>query len=89
MSLNNRGQGKERIKEVVDFFDKYCDINQEDKKDVIAFEYRRLLFVEGTPKSAQTFESFHHQPSQILVKPLSPRNTASRIVVFGQSWIKS
>ena len=89
MSLVNTGQGKHRIKELVDFFDDYCKIHQEDKKDVLAFEYRRQLYIEGKPKSAKTFESFHHQPSQILVKPLSPRKTASRIVVSGQSWNKS
>ena len=47
MSLNNRGQGKERIKELVDFFDKYCDINQEDKKDVMCV---LLLVLIGSRK---------------------------------------
>ena len=89
MSLSNRKQGKERIKELIDYFDNFCEVNREDKKDVLAFEYRRRLITEGKVKSARTFESFHQQPAQILVKPLSPRKTASRIVVSGQSWNKS
>ena len=43
MSLSNRGQGKSRIRDLVDYFDRYCEVNQEDRKDVLAFEYRRQL----------------------------------------------
>ena len=89
MSLTNRTQGKQRIRELVDMFDNFCEVNNEDKKDVLAFEYRRALYNDGKPKSAKTFESFHQQPSQILVQPLSPRKTAGRVVVTGQSWNES
>ena len=89
MSLTNRTQGKQRIRELVDMFDNFCEVNNEDKKDVLAFEYRRTLYNDGKPRSAKTFESFHQQPSQILVQPPSPRKTAGRVVVTGQSWNES
>ena len=89
MSLVDRKQGKERIKDLVDFFDGFCKSNNENKKDVTAFLYRRQLNIEGKPKSARTFDSFHKQPSQILVKPFSPRKTASRAIMTGTSWNKS
>ena len=89
MSLVDRKQGKMRIKPLVDYFEEFCKDNNENKKDVLAFEYRRELYLEGKPKSAKTFERFHKQPSQILVKPFSPRKVASRAVVTGTSWNKS
>ena len=89
MSLVDRLQGKARIQPIIDFFEEFCSVNNENKKDVLAFEYRRQLHIEGKQKSARTFESFHKQPSQILVKPLSPRKTASRAVMTGMSWNKS
>ena len=47
MELVDRTQGKEIIKPLINFFDNYCADNKENKKDVLAFEYRRELFKEG------------------------------------------
>ena len=89
MKLADRKQGNERIKPLIEFFEKYCDENGEDKKDVIAFEYRRELNKSGKYLAAKTFDTFHDNPSLVLVQPLSPRKTASRSVMSGMSWNKS
>ena len=89
MDLVDRTQAKERIQPLIDHFENYCEVKHERKKDVLAFEYRRELFKEGKYRAAKTFESFHRNPSQILIKPLSPRKTASRTVMSGMSWNKS
>lgn len=89
MDLSDRKQGKERIQSLIDKFEEFCELEREAQKDVVAFQYRRLLNKEGKVKAAKTFESFHKNPSQILVKPLSPRKTASRSVMNGVSWNKS
>ena len=89
MDLVDRTQGKERIKPLINHFENFCNVNNESKKDVLAFEYRRELYKEGKPRAAKTFQSFHKNPSQLLIKPLSPRKSASRSVRTGQSWNKS
>ena len=89
MELSDRKQGKARIQPLIDKFENFCEIEKESPKDVLAFEYRRELIKEGKVKAARTFESFHKNPSQILIMPLSPRKTASRSVMNGVSWNKS
>ena len=89
MNLADRRQGKERIKPLLEFFENYCETNDEDKKDILAFEYRRELNKSGEYRAAKTFEKFHKKPSLMLVQPLSPRKTASRSVMSGLSWNKS
>ena len=89
MELSDRKQGKQRISPLIEYFENYCESNGEDKKDVLAFEYRRELNNLGQYKAAKSFERFHKNPSMILVQPLSPRKTASRSVMSGMSWNKS
>ena len=89
MDLSDKKQGKERIQSLIDKFEEFCVVEGEAQKDVAAFQYRRLLNKEGKVRAAKTFESFHKNPSQILIKPLSPRKTASRSVMNGVSWNKS
>ena len=89
MELSDRKQGKERIQPLIDKFENLCEIEKESPMDVLAFEYRRELIKEGKVKAARTFESFHKNPSQILIMTLSPRKTASRSVMNGVSWNKS
>ena len=89
MNLSDKKQGKERIQSLIEHFEQFCKAEGESEKDVLAFQYRRELNKEGKIKAAKTFESFHHNPSQILIKPLSPRKTASRSVMMGASWNKS
>lgn len=89
MDLSDKKQGKDRIQSLIDHFEKFCEVSGENEKDVLAFQYRRQLNKEGKIKSAKTFENFHYNPSQILIKPLSPRKVASRTVMMGASWNKS
>ena len=89
MDLVDRKQGKERISELVEYFDGFCLAKNENKSDVLAFEYRRELNKAGKYKEAKTFEKFHRNPSLVIVQPLSPRKTASHSVMFGMSWNKS
>ena len=89
MELSDRKQGKERLKPLIDFFEQFSETNKEDQKDVLAFQYRRELNNQGKYREAKNFESFNKNPSLILVKPLSPRKTASRSVMSGMSWNKS
>ena len=85
MELTDRKQGKERIKPLLDFFELFCETNKEDKKDVLAFQYRRELNNRGKYREAKNFDSFNQNPSLMMVKPLSPRKTASRSVMSGMS----
>ena len=85
MDLVDRKQGKERISELVEYFDGFCLAKNETKSDVLAFEYRRELKKAGKYKEAKTFEKYHRNPSLVIVQPLSPRKTASHSVMFGMS----
>ena len=89
MKLSDRKQGKERIKPLIDLIENYCEANGEDLKDVLACLYRKELNNRGKYRGAKNFEKFDKNPSLILVKPLSPRKTASWSVMSGRSWNKS
>ena len=83
MDLVDRRQGKGRIQGLIGYFDEFCSLNNEVKKDVLAFEYRRELNNRGKYRAAKTFDSFHHKPSQILVKPSHQENLPAELSRLG------
>ena len=89
MKLSDRKQGKERIKPLIDLIENYCEVNGEDLKDVLAFLYRKELNNRGKYRGAKNFEKFDKNPTLMMVKPLSPRKTASWGVMSGRSWNKT